>query len=368
MRSIVPGGIVLFVLNSTTTAFINPNHRGATMDSSEVIIQKIILHILDTNVGTPVLSNKELNPEDEGFDFAENLVQKMLTDDNVKNVQFTGEPNLVRELCDQLKRGQSDLVIVSQDFANRIYEIMTHQAFIPAADLLCCEALIDGIPYLGLFKLNYRTNYIHHVDYQGDINTNLLIKQKTVLPDEHKKPEEAVLINLEDFSIRLAEKEYEIDGTKDYYLSKQFLICSDQLSTGEKAKIIQKVAEKLGEKYNNEKFDSVARLRKTVAETMDTGNQVTVESVAREIFSDDPQAQREYIQEVKEAGIEEEEIQLTERIAEKKFRSHKIKTDTGIEINFPSTYYNNKDMIEFANQPNGTVSIIIKNVGKISNK
>lgn len=338
------------------------------MDDSEVIVRKIILHILDTNVGTPVLSNKELNPEDEGFDFAEGLIQKMLTDDNVKNVQFAGETNSVREWCDNLKRGQSDLITASQTMASMIYEIMTHQPSIPAADLLCCEALIDGTPHFGLFKLNYRTNYIHHVEYQGETPTNLLIKQKTVLPDERKKPEEAALINLEDLSIRLTEKEFEIDGAKDYYLSKQFLLCSDQLSTGEKAKIIQKVAEKLGEKYNNEKFDSVARLRKTVAETMDTGNTVTVESVAREIFRDDPQAQREYVQEVKEAGIEEEEIQLTERIAEKKFRSHKIKTDTGIEINFPSTYYNNKEMIEFVNQPNGTVSIIIKNVGRISNK
>jgi hypothetical protein len=169
-------------------------------------------------------------------------------------------------------------------------------------------------------------------------------------------------------SIRLVEKEYEIDGAKDFYLSKQVLACSEQLSTAQKAKIINKVAEKLGKKYNNEKFDSVARLHKTVAETMETNDTLEVESVAREIFHDDPQAQREYVEEIKQAGIPEKEIRLSEQITEKKFRSHKIKTDTGIEINFPSTYYNNKEMIEFVNNPNGTVSIIIKNVGKISNK
>ncbi|HBF35975.1 MAG TPA: nucleoid-associated protein [Firmicutes bacterium] len=338
------------------------------MDNIEVIIQKIILHILDTNVGTPVLSNKEFDPEQEGFDFAQNLVQKMLTDDNAKNVQFTGDDNKVRELCKNLKQGENDLITVSQSMAAMIYEVMTHQPAIPAADLLCCQTLIDGVPFYGLFKLNYRSNFIHHVEYQGESNINLLVKQRTVLPGENQKPEEAVLVNLEDLSIRLIEKEYEIDGNKDYYLSKQFLVCSEQLSTGQKAKIIQKVAEKLGEKYNNEKFNSVARLRKTVAETMEVGNTVGLESMAREIFRDDPEAQREYVAEVKEAGIQEEEIQLSERIAEKKFRSHKIKTDTGIEILFPSTYYNNKDMIEFVNQPNGTVSIIIKNVGKISNK
>ncbi|HBE79555.1 MAG TPA: nucleoid-associated protein [Firmicutes bacterium] len=338
------------------------------MNEHEVIVQHIILHILDTSINTSVLSNQEFQPEQEGFDFVTNLIQKMLADDNAKNVRFNENPNRVQELCRSLKQGQSDFITISQNMAGMIYEVMTHQAAIPAADLICCQALIDGISFYGLFKLNYRTNYIHYVEYQDEININLLVKQKTVLPGEHQKPEEAVLINLEDMSIRLAEKEYEIDGAKDYYLSKKFLVCSDQLSTGQKAKIIRQVAERLGEKYNTDSFDSVARLQKTVAETMDCGNTVRVESVAREIFRDDPDAQKEYVAEVKQAGIEEEAIELSSQITEKKFRNHKIKTDTGIEIHFPSTYYNNKEMIEFINHPNGTVSILIKNVAKISNK
>jgi uncharacterized protein YoaH (UPF0181 family) len=338
------------------------------MNSHEVIIQHIVLHILDPNAGMAVLSDREFEPEHEGFDFVANLAHKMLADDNVKNADFGEDPNQVRRLCVSLQQDRGAFLAVSLTMARMIYEIMTHHASIPAADLICFLALIDGTPFLGLFKLNYRTNYIHHVESRDDAHVNLLIQQKTVLPGEHQKPEEAVLINLEDLSIRLVEKEYDIDGAKDFYLSRQFLACSDQLSNLQKAKIMGKVAEKLGKKYHNEQFDSVARLRKTVAETMETGDAVEIESVAREIFRDDPQAQREYVAEVQQAGIAEKEIHLSEQIAERKFRNHKIKTDTGIEINFPSTYYNNKDMIEFVNQPNGTVSIIIKNVGKISNK
>jgi hypothetical protein len=145
-----------------------------------------------------------------------------------------------------------------------------------------------------------------------------------------------------------------------------FLACSDQLSTAQKAKIISKVAQTLSKKYNNEDFDSVARLRKTVADNMEETKSVAIQTVAREIFRDNPAAQREYVEEIQQAGIQEDEIQLSEKITDRKFRNHKI--NTGIEINFPSTYYNNKEMIEFINNPNGTVSILIKNVGKISNK
>ena len=337
------------------------------MGNHSVFIKNVILHILDTNVGTPVLSNREIDPEQEGYEFVENLLQKMLIDDNLKEVEFLEGPNQVRQLCENLQSGQ-DFVAVSQEMAGMLYDIISSQPTIPAADLICCSISIDDLPYFGLLKLNYRTNYIHHVEYQGENNVNLLVKQRTVLPGENQKPEEGFLINLRDFSIRLVEKAYEIDGTKECYLSKRFLACSDQLSGAAKAKIISQVAEKLGKKYNNEKFDSIARLRKTVTENLEESDSLVVENVAREIFRDNPEAQREYVAELKGAGIKEGRIQISEKLAERKFGNQKIKTDTGIEINFPSTYYNNKEMIEFINNPNGTVSILIKNVVKISNR
>lgn len=337
------------------------------MENHSVFIKNVILHILDTSVGVPILSQREIEPEEEGYGFIENLLQKMLADDNLKEAQFLEGPNRVREQCEALQSGQ-DFIGVSQELAGMLYELISRQPDIPPADLVCCRVLIDDLPFLGLLKLNYRTNFIHHVEYQGEANVNLLVKQRTVLPGENQKPDEGILINLEDFRIRLVEKAYEIDGTKEYYLSKHFLACSDQLSGAAKAKIISQVAEKLGKKYNNEKFDSVARLRKTVTENLEESDSIAVENVAREIFRDNPEAQREYVAELKAAGIKEDRVRLPEKLAERKFGNQKIKTDTGIEIYFPSTYYNNKEMIEFINNPNGTVSILIKNVGKITNR
>lgn len=49
-------------------------------------------------------------------------------------------------------------------------------------------------------------------------------------------------------------------------------------------------------------------------------------------------------------------------------RSHKIKTDTGIEITVPSDFFNNPEYIEFISNEDGTISIAIKNVGQIINR
>ncbi len=49
-------------------------------------------------------------------------------------------------------------------------------------------------------------------------------------------------------------------------------------------------------------------------------------------------------------------------------KSHKIRTDTGIEIIVPSDFFNNSEYIEFISNEDGTISINIKNVGKIINR
>ena len=49
-------------------------------------------------------------------------------------------------------------------------------------------------------------------------------------------------------------------------------------------------------------------------------------------------------------------------------KTHKIKTDTGIEITVPSDFFNNPDYIEFISNDDGTISINIKHVGQIINR
>ena len=46
----------------------------------------------------------------------------------------------------------------------------------------------------------------------------------------------------------------------------------------------------------------------------------------------------------------------------------KIKTDKGIEIIIPVDYMNSRDFVEFKNQPDGTISIQLKNITRITSK
>lgn len=333
----------------------------------EIRIRKAVLHILDTSVGMPVLSEKELELNLEIETFLEKHLAKVLEDDSTRAAYFYEGENRVREYCQRIAAGE-DFLAVSTGLTAELYQIMQSHVEIPPADLLCCLFEADETKFYGVLKFNYKSNFIHYVQMEDELNAVTLIRQRTVLPSESQRVEECFIVNLDDFSLKLIEKEYEIDGEKQFYLSKLFLNCHFDLSAREKARLIDKTAQKVAKKYCGDPVAPLARLRKAVTEEMDGEGAVNLERVAQAVFYDDPSAKREYLEEIRSAGLEQPEVKLTEKITNKKFRNHKIQTDTGVEIEFPADYFNDRDKLEFVNNLDGTISIVIKNVGKITNK
>ena len=46
----------------------------------------------------------------------------------------------------------------------------------------------------------------------------------------------------------------------------------------------------------------------------------------------------------------------------------RARTDTGIEISFPAEMLKDTEYVQFVNEPNGLISIELKNIGSIENK
>jgi hypothetical protein len=334
----------------------------------DIHIKNAILHILDASINLPVLSNSEIQIDGEISEFLEKHITKILEDTNLKKAQFIDEVNIVRDMCQAISADEGCFSEASRGMANLIFDIMLKNIDIISGDLICCLFYINNERHLGILKLNYKTGFTHYVNQLEDGAANSIIRHKTLLPAEGQKVDEAVLVSLETGEIRLLERAYEINGAKEFYLSQYILKCTTDLSNNQKLKIIDKVTQKINKKYYDEDFDKVAKLKKAVSQSIEDNNEIRVEKIAEEVFDTNLAVREEYIQEIQKAGLVEEAIQVPEKVAEKKFKTHKIKTDTGIEINFPLSYYDNSDMIEFSNNPDGSISIIIKNVSKIINK
>lgn len=334
----------------------------------DIIIKRAVLHVLDNDSGMSVLSNSELEVSEELSDYLGKHIDKIVDDSNVKNARFAGEDNAILFLCKMINDNEDDFLAITTDMTNKLFDLMKQHVDIPSADLVCSIFEIDAKKYFGMLKLNYKPGFTHWVHNEPEGSVNTIIKHKTLLPQEGQKLEECVIISLEDYSVRVMEKQYEINGEKDFYLTKHYLKCTCDLSDNAKLKIIDKVTRDINKKYFDEDYEKAIKLKKAVSESFEETASIQLDHVVGKVFENNISIREEYIEEVTKAGIHENEISVPDKLIEKKYKKHKIKTDNGIEIDFPLEYAGNSEKIEFINNPDGTISIIIKNVGKIINK
>jgi len=332
----------------------------------KIIIDSIIVHILDNSLGTLVLSDHLHNSNNEINEFIEKHLEKSIDDSNIKVACFNQEENKINQLCKMLFEDNEKFAFISKEMADILYKIMLQNPDIPSADIAFVLLDLEGIKHLAILKFNYRDSYIHYVENSELGNINSIIKQKTALPNENQKIDEFVYINLSSFKIRLLEKKYEIDGEKEFYLSKLFLRCTSDISGKEKIKVLEKTANNIITKYYGEQeIEKRINFKNIINEDLEDLRKIDVERVANEVFGNVPEIKENYIQEVQKKGVTEKEIFVEHKSEKPIYKKQKILTDTGIEINLPLEELKNKDKIEFINNQDGTISILLKNIRDI---
>lgn len=341
--------------------------RYGIVTIGNTFIKKITVHILDNNLQMPVFSEVESQLNDDIIEFIGKHIEKIINNDSLKSAAFIEDDNRVKSICEKIAVENDFFLEGTIEMADILFKIMISNIEIPPADVIFLLFSFDNVMHLGILKLNYTHSYIHHVETTKSGRVNSIIKQRTTLPSTSQKIDECALINLEDFSIKVYEKKHNINNEKAFYFSSMFLNCSSQISLNEKIKIFTKATQKFSKTYFDEDPAKHAEIKKAVFESIEENDAIDVEEVAKTVFSQNPQLKHEYIEHVEKAGLEEKSIPINERIVEKNFRKQKIKTDTGIEISLPIEYYGSADKIEFINNTDGTISILIKNINKITN-
>ncbi|TYQ16716.1 UNVERIFIED_CONTAM: nucleoid associated protein NdpA [Acetivibrio alkalicellulosi] len=334
--------------------------------SDEIIIKRAVLHVLDIGSTMPLLSKGDIEITEELSEYISKHIRKVIEDPNTKKAQFIESENPMYILVEALS--EENFLTMTSNMANNLFELMLKHVDIPSADMLCCIFEEAGRDYLGILKMNYKSAFTHWVDNSEEGNINTIIRHKTLLPLEGQRIDECALIDLSDYGLRILEKKYEINGEKEFYLSQYYLKCKSQLSTNAKLKILDKVSKDINKKYFDEDFEKAIQIKKAVTECLEENEVIQIDNIAQKVYDKNIDIRNEYVEEISKAGLQEKEIVIPEKIVEKKFSVQKIKTDTGIEVNFPLEYADRSDKIEFINNPDGTISILIKNVEKIINR
>ena len=78
--------------------------------------------------------------------------------------------------------------------------------------------------------------------------------------------------------------------------------------------------------------------------------------------------EEQVIEKLDKYHLTETEVEPQNPATTRKYGKQNLITDTGIEIRIPMEQYQNKDKVDFITNPDGTISVLIKNVGSIISK
>lgn len=337
------------------------------MEKDEIIIRSAIMHILDSTVGMPVLSDELLTLTPDMNDFLRNHIYKVISGDELKTCVFDEENSEVYHLIREFT--EESMVEITKKLAGLLYGIMNANIAIPPADVFFVTYQMESKQHLAILKMNYKEVYMHYTSLnEEDGNVNDIMKQCCALPGSGGRLLEAVTISLEENTVRLIEKRVEINGAKVNYLSEVYLQCHAKMSQKTKLDIVTKAVDQINKKYFEDDFEKKMEAKSVIHNTYAEQGTLVPEEIGEELFGQIPEIKEEFVEKLEKYKLPKEEIKVQNEKTTRKFEKQFLTTDSGIEINIPMEEYNNKQHVEFITNPDGTISVLIKNINHITSK
>ena len=326
----------------------------------EIIIHQAILHVLDTTLDAPVLSGGGMELTAEKTAYLQNHIEKLLASDEIRQCRPLPDSAFRNEL-----EHNQDFIDLSCRIAGVLFDYMHAHTTIPGADLAVVDFTRDGAPWLGILKLNYKNGYTHYTETVEGAPVNSIIQQRACLPTQSGKVEEGALVNLTDYSMRLLEKKYDIDGHKEFYLSSVVFQYTQAEPEKKKLQAIQEAAaQAVRDTYEDEPHADAQVAMLIANQAADNDNQVSVEQVRQQLAEEYPLAAVPFDDYVEKSEVlEEAAAPVTVTPARiRRMESRSIRTANGIEVKIPTELLNSDSELEFLHDPDGSVSLLIKNV------
>lgn len=337
------------------------------MVKEEIRLRKVILHILDSTAGQPILSDDVLEMGAELQDFVREHIAKIFQGDDSKKCEFHKQESEVYSILNEYD--DENFVPISKDLASLLYGIMNANIDIPSADLFVVRFMSDSLEYLAILKMNYKSMYTHRSVPENDFVRNEIFTYKELLPTEGQRLAEACVIRLNDLAVWLIEKKAEINGKKEDYFSELYLKCKTKLSDKKKLSLVQKAIESVNNEAYEEgnRYEPQMKAKAIIHDTLEKSGGFVVEELGELVFADREDLRTAYQDKMEKYNLVKEDVLPQSEATTKRYEKQVLVTDTGIEIKIPMEQYA-EDNVEIVTNPDGTISLHIKNIGNIDAK
>lgn len=332
-------------------------------------VNHAILHILDFESAVNVMSQRELDLDTRAVrSFVTSHLRRARTSGDNKRGAFAEDSAFVGELK-SFFFGERDFIDLSQQIAEFVSGELAKAEKIESTDVFVADFEDDDdVRWFAVMLMNSRMAFMHEVAREGGEVRNDIARHYAILPSPSQKVASFALVRASTMDVYFQDKKRKIAGEDTFLIPDGLLQCETGVSGKEAIDAVTRVVEQVAEEHGANTAVALAKAKAAVAEAVEEDEELPPWDIVDEAFEDEP-VMRDAIK----ASLQEE--RLPERVPVERaqveraaVRNHKIRTDTGIEISFPAEMVDNPDYIEFVNEPNGLISISLRNIGSFENR
>lgn len=348
-------------------------------------VAQAILHVFDFDSGSTFFSERPLDLSvRQTKSYVQRHLRKISANAESRHGEFAPDSAFAAELGRYLA-GEREFVEFSTEIAQWFWEELRRAEDLEQCDLLVADftdtdegavgaastdaeldAAFDGPAgrrFFAIVLLPRKLAFVHEVG----ADANDICRLDATLPNPSQKVASYVLVDAETGAIDFHDKERSVGGASTMVIPERFLQCTSEASSHEVIDEVSVIVRDVAEEFGLTPAVEVSRAKAVVARVADVDESFAPADVGRAVFEDRPDVQRRFEERVREAELPEE-APVRRGVANRLTKSHRIRTDTGVEITFPSELADRPGYLDFETGPDGRISITIGNVAKIENR
>lgn len=332
-------------------------------------VNHAILHILDFDSAVTVMSQRELDMDTRAVrSFVTTHLRRARTSPDNRRGTFSENSAFAGELRGFFF-GEREFVDLSQQIADFISAELSKAEKIESTDVLVADFEDDeDVRWFAVLLMGSRMAFMHEVGNEGGEVKNEIARHYAILPNPSQKITSYCLVRASTMDVLYQDKKRKIAGEDVFLIPEGLLQCETGVSGKEVIDTVTRVVEQVAEDHGANSAVALAKAKAVLTEKVEEDEELPPWDIVDEAFEDEP-VMRDAIK----ASLQEEQVpervpverRQVERAAVK---NHRIRTDTGIEISFPAEMLSNSEYVQFVNEPNGLISIELKNIGAIENR
>ncbi len=326
---------------------------------NEIIINHVFLSVLDKDNNTIIFNDSEMDLNEETYEYFEKHILKGLSDEEAKTAKFTGEQNIVRNLCKEVFEDADTYLENSKRISQYLFKCIANEEKELSGDIAVCMFESQQGKFLAILKFNFTDAYTHYVKQTEDTMSVSIGKSKTGLPGLGQKAAKALFVREikehNDYDMLILDKQ------KDGYFSQSFAKCTFILDSRENTKTFHKLSESFARKAFKDNAQEAEEFRSRMTDTLLSENKIDIDRIAHNSFSDEA-VKNEFKAAMLAEGITEKEVEVDREWVEKKLKKKRLKVDKSIELYIDTEIYKDQEKFEIKRNGDGTINIVLKNI------